>query len=260
MVRRVFTSTFLVAVAVVALASPAFAATISRVSEAVDGTGGSLGADLLSVSDDGRFVAFRSTAGNLVPLDTNGVNDVFVKDTQTGAIERASVSSAETQANAASGGTTVWISGDGRYVLFDSAATNLDGPTVGAGNLFVRDRQAGTTTMIPRDDGSNPLFASIQGSISGNGRYVAFIGTEHTVGVPGPAVYVADRQTGDVERLAEAGTSGSYAWARISDDGRFITFIRGLDIILFDRILDTWELANPRIGGAAAQFAAVAQL
>src|SRR5262249_18468776 len=100
--------------------------TIERVSVASDGTGanewsGDFG---LCVSADGRYVAFASLASNLVPGDTNGYWDVFVRDRQTGTTERVSVASDGTGADSDSYGGLA-ISADGRFVAFSSRATNL---------------------------------------------------------------------------------------------------------------------------------------
>lgn len=102
--------------------------TTERVSVATGSTQGNAasGSTLspsVAISTDGRFVAFTSTASNLVPGDTNGTTDVFVRDRQTGTTERVSVSSAGAQANDAS--TDPAISGDGTLVAFFSAASNL---------------------------------------------------------------------------------------------------------------------------------------
>lgn len=88
-----------------------------------------------ALSADGRFVAFASDASNLVPDDQNAAADVFVHDRQTGETTRVSVSSAGTEANGhsarVSGGMTgrsesrPALSADGRFVAFDSVASNL---------------------------------------------------------------------------------------------------------------------------------------
>ncbi|MFI6489650.1 TolB family protein [Streptomyces sp. NPDC050564] len=108
-----------------------------RVSTAADGTppnGPSHGA---SVSADGRRVAFVSSASNLVPGDTNGVADVFVKDLKTGAVERVSLGADDSQADGAS--AVVSLSRDGR-AAFSSTATNLvPGDGNGVGDIFVRE-------------------------------------------------------------------------------------------------------------------------
>src|SRR5207245_10503824 len=96
---------------------------------------------------DGRFVAFVSFATNLVAGDTNGATDVFVHDRQTGTTERVSVASDGTESNAASLGSA--LSADGRFVAFQSDATNLvAGDTNGATDVFVRDRQTGMTERV----------------------------------------------------------------------------------------------------------------
>jgi hypothetical protein len=101
----------------------------------------------LSISADGRYVAFWSYATNLVGGDTNGVSDIFVHDCQSSVTERMSVDSAGAQGNDYSGTPT--ISADGRYVAFGSIATNLvGGDTNYAYDVFVHDRQSGTTERV----------------------------------------------------------------------------------------------------------------
>lgn len=101
-----------------------------------------------SISADGRHVTFRSQASNLVANDTNGnAWDTFVKDLDTGTVERVSLSSAGAQGNGASFYPV--LSADGRWVAFRSDATNLiTGDTNGVGDIYLRDRQTGTTTRI----------------------------------------------------------------------------------------------------------------
>ena len=98
-----------------------------------------------AISADGRFVAFSSDATNLVPGDTNGAADVFVRDRQTGTT-RAGERRAQAAPRAMGPATSPAISADGRFVAFSSAATNLvPGDTNGTHDVFVRDRQTGTT-------------------------------------------------------------------------------------------------------------------
>src|SRR5207248_11572305 len=97
------------------------------------------------LSADGRFVAFHSTATNLVAGDTNGATDVFVHDRQTGTTERVSVASGGTQGNASSAGPV--LSADGGLVPFHSSATNLvAGDANGAYDVFVHELTVSTTT------------------------------------------------------------------------------------------------------------------
>ena len=100
--------------------------------------------DAPSISADGRYIAYSSTASDLVPSDTNGVQDVFVQDRSSGLTERISVADlSAVQGNARSFRAS--ISADGRYVAFTSAATNLTAhaDTNGVLDIYVRDRHAG---------------------------------------------------------------------------------------------------------------------
>ena len=110
----------------------------TRVSIASDGTQATGGSSFSSaISSDGRYVAFESNADNLVGGDTNLAPDIFVHDRQTGQTTRVSVDSNGTQANGASYSPA--ISADGRYVAFESLATNLvSGDTNGSSDIFVR--------------------------------------------------------------------------------------------------------------------------
>ena len=102
-----------------------------------------------TVVGDGRFVGYSSKASNLVPGDTNQVEDVFVLDRQSGVTARVSVSSGGVQGNGAS--IKPALTADGRYVLFQSYASNLvAGDTNKKLDLFLRDRQAGTTVAGER--------------------------------------------------------------------------------------------------------------
>jgi hypothetical protein len=104
-----------------------------------------------SISADGRYVAFLSSARNLVDSDTNGAPDVFVRDTCAGApsgctpsTQRVSVATSGVQANGGSSSAT--ISATGRYVTFESSATNLAGTTSSSG-IFLRDTCSGASSL-----------------------------------------------------------------------------------------------------------------
>jgi hypothetical protein len=103
-----------------------------------------------SISADGRFVVFLSSAMNLVDSDTNGVTDVFVRDTCAGApsgcapsTQRVSVATDGTQANGSS--TSATIGATGRYIMFESEATNLS-TISSSGGIFLRDTCSGVTS------------------------------------------------------------------------------------------------------------------
>ena len=185
-----------------------------------------------AISDDGRYVAFYSQENNLVTGDTNGTFDVFVHDRDTGISERVSVASDGTQSNNISNAPS--ISGDGRYVTFDSSASNLvTGDTNDEYDIFVHDRNTGTTERVSvSSDGAQSNNASWYPVISGDGRYVTFH-SQATNLVTGDSngekdVFVHDRVTGITERVSVAsdGSQGDFSsfFPDISDDGRYVTF------------------------------------
>jgi Tol biopolymer transport system component len=129
------------------------------VSEAVGGGPGDGPSSGVAVSNDGRHVAFFSDATDLVPGDGNATTDIFVRDVAAGTTERVDVSSDEEEANSPSGisvhggSAKPDISADGRYVTFESSASNLvPGDTNGAIDSFRRDRLAGTTDRVSISD------------------------------------------------------------------------------------------------------------
>jgi hypothetical protein len=143
--------------------------TTERVSVDSSGVPGNYASIDSVLSADGRTVAFLSVATNLVPGDSNAHEDVFVHDRQTGATERVSVSSAGVQANSSS--YVPSISADGRYVAFDSLATNLvPGDTNAYGDVFVRDRQGGPAFTSLCDPGSGVITCPCANPPSGPGR------------------------------------------------------------------------------------------
>ena len=150
--------------------------TTERVSVASDGTQANGGGGWPAISADGRFVAFYSGASNLVPGDTNGWEDAFVHDRQTGITERVSVASDGTQGNSWSKSPA--ISADGRIVAFISDATNLvPGDTNGVDDIFVHDRGAPATVTTtvnfdsPAPPGGGPLDGVFQGIDFGIGQW-----------------------------------------------------------------------------------------
>ncbi|MCC6952931.1 MAG: PD40 domain-containing protein, partial [Deltaproteobacteria bacterium] len=145
-----------------------------RASLTSGGAEGNGSSDSVAMSADGRYIAFTSSATNFVSGDTNGVADVFLRDTVTGLTQLVSRSSSGVQANAQNYG--IAISADGRYVSFTSSATNLvTGDTNGADDLFVFDAQTGTTRRASVGTGGTQANGyALQGSISADGRYVAY--------------------------------------------------------------------------------------
>jgi Tol biopolymer transport system component len=247
------------------------------VSLASDGTQGNDVSEWTSISADGRYVAFSSYASNLVPGDTNGDWDMFVRDLQTNTTTRVSIASDGTQGNANSSNSPS-ISADGRYVAFPSNASNLvAGDTNGRSDIFVRDRQTGTTTRISiASDGTQGNGNSAFPSISADGRYVAFVSYASNL-VPGDTngvwdIFVRDRQANTTTRVSVAsdGTQGndsSYTSPSISADGRYVAFLSfasnlvpgdtnaTIDVFVRDRQTDTTtrvSLANDGMQGNSA--------
>jgi Tol biopolymer transport system component len=98
--------------------------TTTRISVSTAGTQAQGGSWESAISANGRYVAFRSEAGNLVPADTNGAPDIFVRDLQAGTTTRVSVSDRGAEGNGYASLTPA-ISADGRHVAFSSGSTNL---------------------------------------------------------------------------------------------------------------------------------------
>jgi Ca2+-binding RTX toxin-like protein len=263
----------------------------TRLSTASDGSQANGVSQNIDITGDGHFVGFQSTATNLISGDTNGVSDVFVKDTQTGGIIRASVANDGSQGNGLSlvarlsndgtkvsfvstasnlttndsnGATTdvfvrdlsastttlvsvatdggsgnaqssgATISGDGRYVVFQSDATNLvNGDTNGSTDVFIRDLQTNTTTRVSTaTDGTQANDISLQAVVSGDGRYVVFLSNASNL-VQGDTnglrdIFLKDMDTGNVTRLSVAfdgsqlNDLSNTPW--ISADGHYVTF------------------------------------
>lgn len=186
-----------------------------------------------SVSDDGRYVAFRSTASNLASGDDNGAADTWVRDRTTHVTELVSVSSSGVQGNADSF-SNADISTNGRFVAFDTLATNLvpsdSGPDL---DVLVRDLDAGTTRLVSRSDqGTADNEDSFLGCISDDGRYVEFesssvLAPEDQNGALRD-VYLWDG-VDKVMQLVSARSDGVQgnnlsSSGCVSRDGRFVTF------------------------------------
>jgi Tol biopolymer transport system component len=199
------------------------------VSTAADGTAGDSDSGTPRISANGRYVAFESWSANLVPGDTNGINDIFVKDRHTGAIERINVADDGTQAGIAS--IAFSISGNGRYVAFDSLDADLvPGDTPDSEDVFIRDLRTGRTEILigPGPEGSFTYAPSI----SADGRYVAFTSSRSDL-VAGDTngesdAFVHDRWKKTTRRVSVAtyGTEGGgrSASEAISADGTRIAF------------------------------------
>lgn len=217
------------------------------------GSGSSRGA---AISADGSAVAFRSFATNLVPQDTDELQDMYVHDLRRGVTELISVSTSGIKGNAASGDVNDggpaqgvkgigYVSADGRYVAFQSEASNLVADdTNGASDFFVRDRVLRTTVRVnlsssgeqgrARTSLGTALTTAGGIALSADGRYVAFdsgllYGEDD--GARSLSVYVRDLFRGvtvrvSVSSLGEPGDYHSMTPA-LSAGGEFVTFFSG---------------------------------
>src|SRR3989338_3083979 len=207
------------------------------ISSDVNGVLGNGSSKPKAVSANGRYIVIESAATNLVTGDTNGVTDVFLKDTQTGAIMLLSADAAGTPGNAIS--IRDDISNDRRYVQIVSDATNLvAGDTNGVDDVFIKDTQTGAITRVNTTAAGEQATGGTLGSdtadISADGRYVV-IGSDATNLVADDTngawdIFLKDTQTGAITRVntdatcAQANAGGSYLGGRVTDDGAYVVF------------------------------------
>ncbi len=204
----------------------------ARVSVSSTGQQANGNSQFCCISSNGRHVAFESEATNLVSSDSNSAADIFVHDTKTGETVRVSVSTSGQQGDASSWRPS--ISADGRYVAFQSDATNLvSGDSNSATDIFVHDRVTGKTVRVSvSSSGQQGNASSWRPSISADGRYVAFQ-SDATNLVSGDSnsatdIFVHDTKTGETVRASvssggQQGNSDS-SYVSISADGRHVSF------------------------------------
>ncbi len=232
---------------------------------------GSTGSDAVSISADGRFVAFESTYDDLVPGDGNGALDVFVNDRQTGTTERVSVNSAGAEAEEASFNAS--ISADGRLVAFISNSGDLVSGRHQRRSRRLRPRprdgrHVAGERQRRRASGQRRSVRNI--SISPDGRLVAFssFATNLVAGDTNDAgdVFVRDRTAETTERIS-LDSAGGQADAdsflpSVSADGRLVAFASSAnnlggtanaftDVFLHDRQTGSTALLSGGVGSAA---------
>lgn len=222
----------------------------------------------LDMTPDGRYVAFSSPASNLVNGDTNGTNDIFVRDLQGGTTERVSLSSLGAQTYFADFPA---ISADGRYVAFSTSAPGVvPNDNNDSADVFVRDRVARTTQRVSvRSGGAQVSGYSEIPAIDAAGRYVAFESNAPDFGFADANndvdVFLYDRVSGQTV-LVSANASGATGNARsrmprISADGRYVAFwsrasdlVAGdtnaeSDVFVWDRVTGTTERVSVASNG-----------
>lgn len=203
----------------------------SRVSVSTSGQEGNYQSLYPSISADGRYVTFYSEAFNLVPDDNNNSGDIFVHDRQTSVTTMVSINSDGDQGNDYS--LFPVISADGRFVVYESVATNLvPGDTNNVRDVFIYDRQASTTTRVSVNSfGVEGNSVSGTTDISADGRFIVFSSSSTNLiseDSSGFRVFVHDRLAGKTSLVSNRppGTDVSYYAdsASISADGRFVAY------------------------------------
>lgn len=207
---------------------------ISRVSISSYGVEGNGTSARAAISADGQFVAFWSRASNLVAADNNGFADVFVRDLASETTARVSIATDGSEGNDDS--YFAASSADGRYIVFDSLASNLiNGDSNGfqVSDVFLRDRLTETTELVSvNSSGVQGDGASLHATINADGRYVAFTSAARNL-VEGDTinesdVFIRDRFAGSTRRVSidssGAQANRSSAGPSLGISGRYVAF------------------------------------
>ncbi|MEN9405400.1 MAG: hypothetical protein RLY47_359 [Candidatus Parcubacteria bacterium] len=198
------------------------------------------------LSEDGRYIVFESDATNLVLEDTNDSRDIFVYDRDTDTIELASANIAGEEGDGHS--ISPYISSDGRYVVFSSAAENLTDNISGSVDIFLYDRTLGSIEQVNTDGVSGDSFESP--SISDDGRYVVY--TQRLDSDGRYDIILHDREL-DTETNITSGSDGQSRLGVISKDGTHVVLVSAStdlvvddtngrnDVFVYDRVGETIE-------------------
>ncbi|HTF88081.1 MAG TPA: hypothetical protein VK843_06695 [Planctomycetota bacterium] len=247
---------------------------VERVSVSSAGTEGDGASSVPALSSDADFAAFESVATNLVPGDGNSRRDIFVRDRATGTTERVSVTSGGIQSNNDS--FLPSLSSDGRYVAFTSAASNLvAGDSGGFRDVFVRDRQLGTTSRVSVDDnGLQGNGNSFDAKLSLDGRHVAFTSVASNLVLADlnatRDIFLRDMVAGTTELISidSIGAQADFEsdHASVSAYGRFVAYHSGAtnlvagdtngsrDVFLRDRVAGTTARISVSSTGGQTNF------
>lgn len=211
-----------------------------------------------SMSGDGRYVVFTSSATNLALGDTNtsgsysNGRDVFLRDLKTGTTTLISVDASSAYGN---NSYSPMVSANGKYVIFHSTASiaNITGPSYsGSDNLFLRDLQAGETFALTTSGikGIGPIIIPV--SMTPDGHFVAFYAPAPVFGFSGSALYVWDSQAAQIVYTNMAAVVS--ANLAVSPDGNRIAYCTSAGFYVADRAANTnWLIAPPVSGLLAGQ-------
>ncbi|MBW1792349.1 MAG: PD40 domain-containing protein [Deltaproteobacteria bacterium] len=207
-----------------------------------------------SISQDGRYIAFESTATDIGPGSSG--SQIFVRDRQSGTTEIVSVVSG-TLGSGQGNGTShnPSISSDGRYIVFESLSTNLVADdNNGHSDIFIHDRQLGTTERISVSstglEGNDESFCYHQNSISADGQYIIFhsVATNLVSGDNNSTydIFVHDRSTGETRRISTStiGIEGNNPslWPSISADGQIKAFSSEASNLVGNDTNTSWDV------------------
>lgn len=174
-----------------------------------------------SISFDGSLVAFTSSASNILPGDSNGEMDVYVREVLSGQVRRASQSSSGEPGNGAS--FLPALSASGRFVAFLSAASNLDGENSAPG-VYLHDLVSRRTRRLPLPGTTDPVYTAMRPAISADGNIVVFA----TRGLQGIVLYAYDHNQGTTQRVGpvsfQSSASLSELQVGVSSDGRWLAY------------------------------------
>jgi Tol biopolymer transport system component len=190
--------------------------TTQRVDLAYDGAQSNGLSDNVAISDNGRFVAFQSFSNVLVPSDTNGFADVFVRDRVAATTTRVSVATLGTQGDQSS--HLMALSSNGRFVVFESAAgTLVPADNNALADVFLHDRVTGATTRSSVSSSGvqgNSFTANVGGAVSLDGGCIAFTS------------YASNLVTGDTNGVSDVfvhdrapATTAAYCTAKTNSQG-----------------------------------------
>jgi Tol biopolymer transport system component len=180
----------------------------------------------VSFSASGQYVVFTSDADRMVPTDTNGLADVFVRDLDAGTPILVSIGANGVPANGRSINPS--LSGDGRYVVFSSLADNLvPGDTNNAEDIFLRDLQTGTMTVLSVNSNGSATAkgASTEPVISRDGGFVLFKSAARDLGSWPFVIFQEGMFIRDVRQATNFSLGTVYA--SMSPDGRYVAFSGG---------------------------------
>ncbi len=220
---------------------------IRRVSNSsTDVQGNNAATSTVAISANGRYVVFSSSASNLVENDTNGVVDIFVRDMQTGTVQRVTTNAAGVEANGTSTFNSHAISADGRFIAFSSFASNLvAGDTNDAREVFVKDMQTGAVLRVATDAAGNqftsnqesPAASASYANISADGKHVVFASNATTLVANDSNgqrdLFIKHLLTGAIERVNTSATGVQAVDGillldtgapTLSGDGRYVVF------------------------------------